>query len=126
MLASTIWKSLHKAYRNDFYYIGCNGIRKHADGEFNLPFTVFLIIRNDGLVAKPCHEKAILFSQPVGSFLCLNIHRYHHVIYNRNRASEKWWIAIAKDYEIMPTKDVAIKDFSEFLRRTNFELESNK
>lgn len=104
-----------------FYYIGCSGIKRHKDGAFLPPYIAFLVVRNDGFIAKPYHRSAKNRNQPRGSLILLNIHKYHHVMRlpNRNEKSlrHRWWISLAKDYNRKPTNEQIIKDFDYLIKR---------
>ena len=90
------------------FFIGCRtGVPRHTDGKLNPPYSALLILRNDGLIAKPCRiGKNKLEPQTPGTIILLNIHQYHHCISDSRitpKSHAKLWIALARDYDKKPS-----------------------
>ncbi|WP_156922869.1 hypothetical protein [Crocosphaera subtropica] len=107
-----------------FYYIGCKGINRHKDGALLPPYVSFLVLRNDGFIAKPYHRPANNRTQPPGSLLLLNIHNYHHVMklpqQSKTSTGDAWWISLGKDYDTKPSREKMIADFDNVLDKMSF------
>ncbi|MEA5537099.1 hypothetical protein [Crocosphaera sp. XPORK-15E] len=103
----------------DYLYLGCSGIKKHKDGKFNLPYSTFLVLRNDGLIAKPYHlPKNQLEPQIPGTILVMNIHKFHHLIRDQrisNTTNSRVWISLCLEFNLIPTRQKIEDKFRQFL-----------
>ena len=112
-----VWSVAYK----DMFYIGCKGAPKHTDEGFP-PYSALLVLKNDGLIAKPCYiPKHKLEPQTVGTVLILNISKYHHCIKDPKlpQHPDNTWVALGKDFKTKPTKEEVNLLFEEFFNEDN-------
>jgi hypothetical protein len=111
-------------------YVGCNYARKHKDS-ISSPkeYYAFLIIRNDGFIAKGIRQPRLkLAIQKPGTLIILKRHCYHHVILdarlkfggaNLPETQGRFWIAIGSVFDIKPTRSEVFQLFQQFLYKIN-------
>ena len=107
------------AQSQGFFFVGCKDkVNKHTDGELLKPYSAMLVVRNDGLIAKPTAcGKNKLQPQIPGTIIVLNISAYHHAIRD-SRMPQKGsglWVAIACDFDRKPERTVVEDKFRTLL-----------
>lgn len=99
-------------------FIGCKQARKHTDG-VNLPtWSAILILRNDGLIAKPFFKSRFNYEpQTPGTVIILNILKYHHCIPDCRvqKRDDSYWIGLSIEYNELPSRDRVETSFREIM-----------
>ena len=102
-----------------FFFVGCKTkVRRHTDGKLLKPYSAMLILRNDGLIAKPTAcGKNQLNPQIPGTIIVLNISAYHHCIRDSRLPQKEsgLWVAIACEFDHPPQQALVEDKFRTLL-----------
>lgn len=106
---------------NDLQYIACREQKKHRDSELFPQWSAFLILRNDGFIAKGSRQSRFdIAPQLPGCILVLDIHKEHHVIRDTriDLYQPGYWLAAMVEFEQEdpPDRKLVVEIFTEFLR----------
>lgn len=117
MYKYNIQKSKWTGFDN-LHYVGCNHARTHRDSPGYGNYGAFLVVRNDGLIAKNTNcSKNEMIPQVPGTIVVLKLNSLHHVIRD-NRLElkpESYWISVSFSYDDkMSQEEINIK-FKNFL-----------